>query len=331
MDDTVDYYDILELPRDATQQDIKKKYRKLAIKYHPDKNKEDEDAVRKFQAVAEAFEVLSDPEKRAIFDQYGYEGLRDGVPDETGSMKGGYQYSQNANEIFESFFGVNNPFVNFGFGETFPFSSRLEKSKPQKPSPVTKSLPCTLEELFRGCTKRVSVTRKRWSDQNILVDHTKELMIRVKPGWKAGTKITFPNEGDESPDCLPSDLVFVIEEVAHHIFKRDGHNLIATLSLSLADALTDCSLSIPTLDHRTLSLPCPEVVSPSHERTLTGEGMPISKSPQTRGDLIIRFQIRFPVHLSDSKKAKLREILCSEDPLLQPEQTETEEYESKEA
>lgn len=324
MDETIDYYEILELPRDATPQDIKKKYRKLAIKYHPDKNQGDEDAVKKFQAVAEAYEVLSDPEKRAIFDQYGYEGLRDGIPDDTGDIIGGYQFSHNANEIFESFFGVNNPFANFGFGETFPFSSRLEKGKPQKPPAAVHDLVCSLEELYSGCTKRLNVTRKRWTQEGVLIDHTKELVIKVKAGWKAGTKITFPNEGDESSDALTADLVFVVKEASHSVFRREGNDLVTTLSLSLADALTDCSLSIPTLDGRVLSLPCPEVVAPTYERRLPGEGMPVSKQPGSKGDLVIRFQIRFPLHLSDAKKAKLREILCPEDPLVQ-EAEETKE------
>lgn len=268
-----------------------------------------------FQEVSEAYDVLSDAEKRAVYDEYGFEGLRDGIPDPSGDgMKGGYSFKNNSTEIFESFFGTNNPFYDFGFGESFPFTSRLAKPGPVQPPSVVNDLFCSLEELFNGCTKTIHITRRRYNEEGSLEDVEKELVIKVRPGWKEGTKITFPQEGDEGPNTTPPDLIFMIKQAVHSVFRREGSNLVMVASISLTDALTDCCLPVPTLDGRTLSLPCPEVVSPTYERIIPGEGMPSSKQPSSRGDLVIRFSIRFPLHLTGDKKVKLREILAGEDP-----------------
>lgn len=141
----INYYDILQVPKNSSDVDIKKSYRKLAMKWHPDKNPNNvEEAARKFQEIGEAYDVLSDLEKRAIYDQFGYEGLRDGVPNAEGEAMGAYTYKQNAQEIFENFFGTKNPFATFGF-ETTPFSSKLNKPGPIKGKPVTFELECTLK------------------------------------------------------------------------------------------------------------------------------------------------------------------------------------------
>ncbi len=94
----------------------------------------------------------------------------------------------------------------------------------------------------------------------------------MKPGWKKGTKVSFVNEGDEAPNTIPADLIFVIQEKEKSDpgFVRDGNNLIYTYRINLADALTDCSLQIPTLDQRIISLACPEVVSPFYEKLISG-------------------------------------------------------------
>jgi len=316
MESAPNYYEVLQVPKGSTDTEIKKAYRKLAMKWHPDKNPDQsEEASRKFQEIGEAYDVLSDPERRAIYDQYGYEGLRDGIPDQSGANKGGYNYKQNAQEIFENFFGTTNPFATFGFGDAMPFASKLNKPGPKKLDPVIHNLECTLSELYNGCTKKFNITRKRFSPEGELLDDTKQLTICIKPGWKKGTKITFPSEGDECKGTIPPDIVFVIQEKVQPEtgYARESNNLIYTCKISLADALSDCSLQIPTLDQRLISIACPEVVSPYYEKKISGEGMPISKKPNTRGDLIIRFHILFPKYLNGTKKIKIRELLANEE------------------
>lgn len=151
-----------------------------------------------------------------------------------------------------------------------PFASKLNKPGPKKPDAIVHQLPCELFELYNGCVKKFNVTRKRFNDTGDLVDETKQLTITVKAGWKKGTKVTFPNEGDEGVGVLPPDIVFIIDERSEQSpeYAREGNNLIYTYKLSLSDALTDCSLQIPTLDKRLLSIACPEVVSPYYEKLI---------------------------------------------------------------
>jgi DnaJ-class molecular chaperone len=138
--------------------------------------------------------------------------------------------------------------------------------------PVIYDLDCSLAELFNGCIKKFTITRKRFNGENQLCEESKQLVIRVKPGWKKGTKITFPSEGDEGVGVIPADVIFTIRERENSDpgYSREGYNLIYTYRLSLSDALTDCSLQIPTLDQRVISLACPEVVSPYYEKLIPG-------------------------------------------------------------
>ena len=129
-------------------------------------------------------------------------------------------------------------------------------------------------ELYNGCSKKFNITRKRYNSDGELVDDAKCLVINVRPGWKKGTKVSFVNEGDEAPNTIPADLVFVIQEKENSDpgYVREGNNLIYTYRLSLSDALTDHNaLQIPTLDQRVISLACPEVVSPFYEKVILGK------------------------------------------------------------
>ncbi len=137
----------------------------------------------------------------------------------------------------------------------------MNRQGPQKCPDVTEDLECTLEELYNGCVKRRNITHKRHAENGQLLDELKLLTINVKPGWKKGTKITFPNEGDEGNDMIPADVVFVLKEKKHKYFVREGGNLIFTAQITLAQALTDCSVPVPTLDGRTLSIACNEVIA----------------------------------------------------------------------
>jgi len=180
---------------------------------------------------------------------------------------------------------------------------------PRKEKPIMTKLNCTLEELYTGCTKKMKITKTLVDENGKRVQAEKILTLQVKPGWKSGTKITFPEEGDEAPGVIPSDVIFVLEEKPHLYFKRDGDTLIYTANISLAQALTGVKIELPTLDGRRLNVEIRDVISPGFQKIIPGEGMPLQKNPEQKGNLVIKFNIKFPMSLSDEQKKRLKEIL----------------------
>ncbi|XP_058111685.1 uncharacterized protein LOC131254999 [Magnolia sinica] len=339
----VDYYNILKVNRNATEEDVKKAYRRLAMTWHPDKNPiNKKEAEAKFKQISEAYEVLSDPEKRAIYDQYGEEGLKGTAP--PGSKSGfsrsnttranDSQFSpRNAEDIFAEFFG-RSP---FGFGSTGRSKSTRYQSDsgifggfggtsnnfqsytegvgvsgggvPRKPPPVESKLPCSLEELYSGSTRKMKISRNVIDPKGQIVPETEFLTIDVKPGWKKGTKITFPEKGNEQLNQLPADLIFVIDEKPHNVYTRDSNDLIVDQKISLVEALTGTSVHLTTLDGRRLTIPVTDIVSPGYELVITNEGMPITKERRKRGNLRIKFDVVFPARLTAEKQAGIKRIL----------------------
>ena len=137
------------------------------------------------------------------------------------------------------------------------------------------------------------------------------LTIEVKPGWKKGTKITFTEKGNGHPNVLPADLVFVIDEKPHNVYKRDRNDLMFTHKVPLSEALTGTTVTLNTLDGRTLTIPCNDVITPYYEKVVHNEGMPIAKEPGRRGCLRIKFEVRFPGQLTSEQKTGIKKFLGS--------------------
>ncbi|XP_062870903.1 dnaJ homolog subfamily B member 13 [Trichomycterus rosablanca] len=311
-----DYYSVLELNRDATDADIKKSYRRLALKYHPDNNSQP-GAYETFNQLAEAYDVLSDPRKKATYDKFGEEGLKGGIPQESaasGAWSSGYVYHGNPEKIFRQFFGGNNPFADFytsdnnevdiGFG-----GLRGRGVKKQDP-PIERDLHLALEDLFYGCTKKMKISRRIMNEDG----HTssikdKILTITVKPGWNDGTRITFAKEGDQGPNSIPADIIFIVRQKPHPHFTRRNDDLIYTENISLEKALTGFSVDVETLEGRLLSIPINDIVHPQYSKVVTGEGMPLSSNPSAKGDLIIQFNTHYPEKLSPERRQFIKQAL----------------------
>ncbi|XP_027183421.1 dnaJ homolog subfamily B member 1 isoform X1 [Coffea eugenioides] len=328
----VDYYNILKVGRNATEDDVKKAYRRLAMKWHPDKNPTNKkEAEAKFKQISEAYEVLSDPQKRQTYDQYGEEGLKDMPPQGSG---GGFQNGfnpRNAEDIFAEFFGSSpfgfgsagpgrsmrfqsdggGPFGGFGGGDNIfrTYSDGTGASMPKKPPPVESKLNCSLGELYTGSTRKMKISRTVVDVNGRMSTETEILSIEVKPGWKRGTKITFPDKGNEQFNQLPADLVFVIEEKPHNVYKRDGNDLIMKYTVTLAEALGGTTVNITTLDGRELSIPVNDIISPGYELVVDKEGMPIAKEPRNKGDLTINFEVKFPTKMTTEQRAAIKRAL----------------------
>lgn len=362
-----DYYSILGVSRNATDEELKKAYRKLALKWHPDRNKDNKKvAEEKFKDISQAYEVLSDKEKRQIYDQYGEEGLNGGIPAGAaggagaGGMPGGFSFGGiDPRDLFSQFFGTsdfNTAFNQYGgdddgysggglprgvkvsfngmpmnggsgfsgFSGGFPgFSSggrsgfgRRARPEPdpkpqlEKDPAIERSLPISIQDLYNGCVKKLKITKKVYDSYGNVRNEEKIVEIPVKPGWKAGTKITYPKYGDERPGHIPADIVFVVEEKPDKEYSREGNDLIYHKEITLKDALCGTKFTYQHLDGRKFNVFAPAVINPKTEISYPDMGMPIIKAPGTYGNLKIRFDIKFPSTMSPNDKEVIRNMPC---------------------
>lgn len=307
-----DYYATLSLSRDATDEAIKKGYRKAAMKWHPQKNpNQKESAEQQFREIAEAFDVLIDPTKRAKYDQYGEEGLKSGIMEVQGVHRG-YQYVGDPFALFQNFFGSTSPFaeVSEASADSMGLVQRGFQKKTEEP--LEMDLVCSLEDLYDGASKKVAVQRTRIRpDGRTSYEDRKLFTVVVKKGWKSGTRLTFKGEGNQThPKVPPGDLVLVVSETPHPIFERQNEHIVYNHKVTLREALIGHILNITTLDKKVLSFNVPEIASPSYEKRLPGRGMP-KGTGNDRGDLIIRWDIQFPKALSAEEKESVKSILGS--------------------
>lgn len=302
-----DYYKILGINRNATDDEIKKAYRKLALQWHPDRNKLP-DAEEKFKEVAEAYEVLSDRKKRDVFDAYGEEGLKNNTENPSSFS---YTFHEDPRATFAQFFGNSDPFRSFfEKNDTRLFSVFNGALAKRQDPPVEHELFVSLEEVNNGCSKNIRISKNILYTDGRATKQEKILIINIKPGWKAGTKITFPKEGDVKPNNIPADVVFIIRDKPHPKFKRENGDIRYTATISLKEALCGSIVDVPTLNKTIVKLDLrSEIINPNTTKRLYGEGLPYPKDSNRKGDIIIEFNITFPDNLPHTIKMLLSEKL----------------------
>eukprot|EP00850_Spirogloea_muscicola_P000180 SM000001S04582 [mRNA] locus=s1:1038433:1041250:- [translate_table: standard] len=323
------YYDVLQVSKSAGEEQIKRAYRKLALKYHPDKNPDDAEASKRFTEISNAYEILSDKEKRQIYDQYGEEGLKQHAQQGGGGGGGGF-----AQDIFSQFFGGG---MNFGFGG----QREEEEEKVPKGDEVVVELEATLEDLYGGATFRM------WRDKNVfkpapgkrkcncknkmvtkqigpgmfqqfaqqvcedcpnikLVREQGPVQVDIEKGMTDGQEIVFYDEGEPIADGDPGDLKFVIRTRPHRTFHRDGDNLAMRHSITLVDALVGFEHEMEHLDGHQVKIGTKGVTKPGEVRKIAKEGMPKYESNK-KGDLYVTFDIDFPDSLTDAQRDVIRQ------------------------
>lgn len=339
----LDYYAILDVTRNANNNEIAQAYRKLAIRLHPNKiqkgkeskNLKDQNrapdgispavANDRFLRIAESYDVLSDRTKRAMYDQFGEEGLKSGVPNagSNGAWSYGYTFHGDAEKTFKDFFGTDNPFADFSDmnwtdnnasanGAPMSFGSSLHgRSERTKQPDIVNALHLTLTEMYHGCMKKITITRKVMNeDGHTSSNKAKVLTIHCAPGISEENKIVFKEEGDQGPNIIPADVVFNIVQIPHPIFKRNGDDLEFTAPVPLARALVGCSIEVPTLDDREISVPINDVIHPKYTKIVKKEGMPIYGDAKNKGNLVINFDIKFPSRLGPDAKGMIRQAFA---------------------
>lgn len=303
-----DYYGILGVKRNCCQLEIKKAYRRLALKYNPERHDNDENMKRIFALIGEAYEVLVHHKRRAVYDQYGEEGLKRGVPGPTEYIPP-YTYHGEPLITFQEFFGTANPYADLlDYYENPPpmFESPLGKGYKEKDPTIVRPLALALEEVYKGGLKKMKIQRLVFTDESCaeLKLREKVLSIPIRPGIYPNTEVRFKEEGDQGPTRIPADVIFITEDRPHDTYVRSGlSDLLTVHTIPLKDAMCGYMMTLKTLDDRILRVRIDDVVTPTYEKIIEDEGLPIPTCPtKAKGNLIIRFQISFPVYLSKRTK-----------------------------
>lgn len=292
-----DYYKILGVERSASADEVRKAYRKLAMQYHPDRNPGDKQAEEKFKEINEAYQVLSDSQKRARYDQLGsaYSNWQ-----QRGGSPGDFDWSQwfsgqpgapggvhveygdlndlFGQDIFSDFF--RSIFGGMGGAQT----ATRARSKPAYQQPVSISL----QEAYRGTTRALQSDDRR-------------LEVRIPAGVKTGSKVRAAGAGPEG-----LDLYLIIEVANDPRFEREGDDLRTTTVVDVFTAMLGGEAEVETLDGK-VTLKIPAGTQPEQVFRLAGRGMPRLKGAQNKGDLFVRVKVRIPKQLTSKQKALLEE------------------------
>lgn len=324
-----DYYEVLGLQKGASADDIKKAYRKLAMKWHPDKWTQASEAEQKnaevnFKEVGEAYAVLSDDQKRARYDQFGHAGMNAGG---FGGAGGGNPFEGFGGqgfdpfEIFNAFFGQGasgggrrggfytnmggggNPFGGFGFGGGNPFGFQQEV----KGQDLNITLRVTLEEVAQGIDKKIKI-RRSVADETGNVRQVEEVIpVRLPKGIIEGQKFKTKGKGNAAPGGrgVPGDLIINIEEIAHSELQRDHQDLIYNCLISFPTAALGGPVEVPTLDGR-VRINIPAGTQPGKILRLKGKGLP--NKEDVKGDLLVQVLVYVPENLSDQDRKAIQQL-----------------------
>ena len=301
-----DYYQILGINKAASEDDIKKAYRKLAMKYHPDHTKGDKAAEEKFKKISEAYAVLSDKEKRKQYDTFGSEGFHQRFSQE--DIFRGFDFSDILREFGfgggESYTGSGGR-TRFSFGGGAPFGSesffgsRPGQQTQMKGSDLVYELPLSLSEVMTGTSKVVSFNHN---------GRTERLTVKIPKGMISGKKLRLAGKGEPSQYGGPTGDLFIQSKVINDpVFRVENIDLITSREIRLSEALLGTHLTIPTPDNKELSLKVPAGTRHGTKMRLSGHGIPAMQGKK-RGDLFVRIEIVIPKAITSEQKELIQKL-----------------------
>lgn len=279
----MDYYATLGVGRNASDDEIKKAYRKLAMKHHPDRGGDE----ATFKKISEAYDVLSDPKKKEIFDL-------GGDPKNQNAGQWGNSFNQGPFEFhFGGGPGMEDIFDRFGFG----FGSRPAR----KNKTLNININITLEDVLNGKELNAEITIPNTGKR-------KMINISIPPGIEHGQQIRYEGMGDDSmKEFRPGDLIVNINVLHHAKFRREGSNLIFEKTVSVWDALLGSSIDIDTIDGKKLNINVPAGTQPNTVLSCRGEGLPVIRT-RARGNLLVNIKVEIPRNLSEDIKTKIKNL-----------------------
>ncbi len=307
-----DYYDILGVARSAEPAEITKAYRRLAKKYHPDVNKS-QDATDKFGEVQKAYDILKDPQKRKLYDQYGHAGVEADASAGAGAQgfdpfggsgsfrrsysgPGGFTFTTDAgdmSELFEQMFGGRGGFARQRGSS--PFGGA--QASPRKPEPLRHTVTVPFQTAAQGGTVAITLSGPS-GKQN--------LDVKIPPGTDNGAKLRLRGKGHPAPNGEPpGDLILTVRSAEHPVFRRDGLNLLLEVPIALDEAVFGATVEIPTLSGRA-TLKIPPRTAGGKKLRLRGAGITDAKG--NAGDLLAIVQIDIPEQLTDEQTEWLKPL-----------------------
>jgi curved DNA-binding protein len=291
-----DYYQILGVSRSASADEIKSAYRKLAMQYHPDRNPGDKQAEERFKEINEAYQVLSDAQKRSRYDQLGdsySQWQQNGTP---GNFNWGQWTTQGGAQevnlddlfgegVFSDFF--RSIFGGMGAGQTM--RGRGGRGTPTVQQPV----PISLQEAYTGTTRTLQAGSRR-------------IEVKLPAGARRGTRIRVPAAGPAGADGRPSDLYLVLDVAEDPSFERDGNDLHTQVTIDVFKAILGGEVEIKTLGGKVV-LTIPPGTQPEQVFRLAGRGMTVLKQPGVKGDLFVLVKVQIPRGLNPRQRSLLEE------------------------
>jgi len=344
-----DYYQLLGVARSATDREIKKAYKKKALELHPDKNKGNPDVEKQMQEVNAAYSVLSDAEKRRIYDQYGEEGLK-----KDGRGGGGSPFGDIFSQFFGGGFGGNNNRRKIPKGQsiTIELQCTLEDlyngrdfevlqrrqvlcnhcrgTGAEDPNDVSKCPVCggsgvkvVNQQLAPGFVQRVQTTCDKCGGKGKIIKAScghchgtkvnigeQFVVVIVEKGMVDGFEIVSPSDADQNPEEEPGDLIFKVKTLPHSLFTRNGNDLNMIKRISLLEALVGFSFSFTHLDGHSVTVTRAEVTWPGLVQLVPDEGMPFHSFPSQKGNLYVTYEIAFPRYVTEEQKAEFKRLLA---------------------